>query len=64
MAPGWVSNIRQQARVRGTAAEAAEAYIERLAGKTTNIVEVYTTDGSATAKAWEWIQYAHQTMQS
>ena len=41
MAPGWVSNIRQQARVRGTAAAAAEAYIERLAGKTTNIVEVY-----------------------
>jgi len=28
------------------------------------ILSKYTTDGSATAKAWEWIQYAHQTMQS
>jgi hypothetical protein len=28
------------------------------------ILSKYTTDGSATAKAWEWIQYAHQMMQS
>jgi hypothetical protein len=64
MAPGWVSNIRQQVRVRGTAPEAAEAYALRDWLESQPILSKYTADGSATAKAWEWIQYAHRTMQS
>jgi hypothetical protein len=41
MAPRWVSHIRRQANIRGTAPEAAEAYIAELAGSSANIVKAY-----------------------
>ena len=41
VAPSWVSDIREQARVRGETTAAAEAYVARLAKSTANIVRIY-----------------------